>query len=58
MKLSRAQEIVESKQKIEVKYQGNPIWIDRIDEMNETVTMHLESDPERSQEVPVGQITE
>jgi H-type small acid-soluble spore protein len=58
LKLSRVQEILKSDDNIEVKLRGNPIWIESLDELNETAKIHLENDPERSQEVEITQLNE
>jgi H-type small acid-soluble spore protein len=58
LKLSRVQEILRSQENIEVKLEGNPIWIESLDERNETVKIHMENDPERSQEVNINLINE
>jgi small acid-soluble spore protein H (minor) len=58
LKLSRVQEILRSKENIEVKLKGNPIWIDSLDERNETVKIHMENNPEISQEVEITLINE
>jgi small acid-soluble spore protein H (minor) len=58
MKLKRAQEILQSEDSIQVSLQGTPVWIERVDEMNESVTIHYINDPDRSQEVAVTRIEE
>jgi small acid-soluble spore protein H (minor) len=58
LKLSRVQEILQSKDNIEVKLEGQPIWIESLDELNETVKIHLENDPKQSQEVEITQLNE
>jgi H-type small acid-soluble spore protein len=58
LKLKRAQKIVLSEDNIEVKLKGNPIWIESLDELNETAKIHLENDPKRSLEVEISQLQE
>jgi H-type small acid-soluble spore protein len=58
LKLSRVQEILQSVDNIEVKLKGHPIWIESLDELNETVKIHLENDPASSQEVEITQLNE
>ena len=40
MEVSRAKEILNSEQTIRVEYQGIPVWIDQINENNQTVILH------------------
>jgi small acid-soluble spore protein H (minor) len=58
LKISRVQEILQSEEKIDVMMQGNPIWIVSLDELNETVKVHLENDPQQEQEVAITRIHE
>jgi H-type small acid-soluble spore protein len=58
LKLSRIQEILQSKDNIEVKLKGHPIWIESLDELNEKVKIHLANDPNQSQEVEITQLNE
>ncbi|RCK12085.1 H-type small acid-soluble spore protein [Bacillus licheniformis] len=41
MNTQRAQEIVESPDMVDVTYNGRPIYIQRVDEQNETARMIL-----------------
>jgi H-type small acid-soluble spore protein len=58
LKLSRVQEILQSEETIDVRMQGDPIWIVSLDEMDETVKIHLASDPQHERVVPITSIHE
>jgi H-type small acid-soluble spore protein len=58
LKLDRVREILQSEDNIEVKLKGHPIWIESLDELNETVRIHLDNDPTSSQEVEIKQLNE
>ncbi|CCQ97801.1 Small acid-soluble spore protein, H-type [[Clostridium] ultunense Esp] len=42
MDVSRANEILRSPEKIDVFYQGEPVWIDEVDERSKTAKIHKE----------------
>ncbi len=58
MNVTRAQEIVKSRDKIEVTYQGKSVWIDGIDENSQMARVHVEENPQESMTVAVDQLTE
>lgn len=58
MDVSRAAEIVQSPQRIEVEFQGMPIWIDEVDERSKTARVYPENNPEAKQTVPVEELQE
>lgn len=58
MNVTRAQEIIEAKEKIEVQYQGKPVWIDGVDGRTATARIHPEENPNDSMTVDVDQLKE
>jgi len=58
MNVQRAQQIVQSKEKIDVEYQGRPVWIDGIDERSQMARVHVEQNPQESMTVAVDQLVE
>ncbi|MEJ8548078.1 H-type small acid-soluble spore protein [Brevibacillus borstelensis] len=58
MDVNRAQEIIRSASKIEVQYQGQPVWIDGVDEKTSQARVHTEGNPAESKTVDVGQLVE
>lgn len=58
MKISRAEEILNAKEKIEVKLEGVPIWIDEVDLTTQTAEIHIEDDPSIKQTVEIAQLKE
>ncbi|GAA4718271.1 H-type small acid-soluble spore protein [Brevibacillus fulvus] len=58
MNIVRAQEILQTEQKIEVEYQGKPVWIDHVDEETATASVHLENNPANKMTVEVNQLIE
>jgi small acid-soluble spore protein H (minor) len=58
MDVTRAQEIIRSKQKINVELEGTSVWIDEVDEQRETVRVHAETNPEEQKTVAVQELKE
>ena len=58
MNTQRAQEIVESPNMVDVTYYGRPIYIQRVDEQNETARIFPLGQPENEQEVPLANLKE
>jgi small acid-soluble spore protein H (minor) len=58
MNVTRAKEIVQSADKITVTYQGEPVWIDGVDEQTATARVHAENNPTDSKTVAVDQLVE
>nr|MDH3153688.1 small acid-soluble spore protein H [Bacillus licheniformis]MDH3164296.1 small acid-soluble spore protein H [Bacillus licheniformis] len=58
MNTRRAQEIVESPDMVDVTYNGRPIYIQRVDEQNETARIFPLGQPENEQEVPLANLKE
>ncbi|WP_139492667.1 H-type small acid-soluble spore protein [Brevibacillus dissolubilis] len=46
MDFSRVQQIMKSEQKIDVEYQGTPVWIDAVEEQSQSVRIHEEGQPD------------
>ena len=58
MNTQRAQEIVESPDMVDATYNGRPIYIQRVDEQNETARIFPLGQPENEQEVPLANLKE
>jgi small acid-soluble spore protein H (minor) len=58
MDVNRAQQILQSPDKIEVQYQGKPIWIDGVDENTQSARIHEENNPGQTMVVPLNQLVE
>jgi len=58
MDVDRAKEILDSSQKINVYFQGEPIWIEEVYERTDTALVHTESDPKNSKHVKVAELNE
>lgn len=58
MDLNRAQEIFQSKDKIDVQMNGTPVWIEGIDVQSGTVRVYPEGNPEDKQTVDVKELME
>ncbi|MBP1932914.1 H-type small acid-soluble spore protein [Ammoniphilus resinae] len=58
MDVTRAQQIIDSEQRIDVQYEGASVWIDRVDAQNQTAQVHMESDPSDKITVEVQQLRE
>ncbi len=58
MDYSRAQEIVQSKAKIQVAFNGEAVWIDELDQQANTARVHTERNPADTQVVPIDQLVE
>lgn len=58
MNVQRAQQILRSKDKIDVELNGMPVWIESIDAGSGTAQVHLENNPAVVQTVPVDQLQE
>ncbi|MFC7443144.1 H-type small acid-soluble spore protein [Laceyella putida] len=53
MDIERAKEILQSPERIEVKYRGEPVWIEMVDETAEKVRVHSETNPQEVKIIPV-----
>ena len=58
MNVQRAQEIASSPSMEHVEYNGVPIYIQRVDEQNETARIYPLDQPDQEQEVPLRSLTE
>ncbi|CAG7651007.1 Small, acid-soluble spore protein H [Paenibacillus solanacearum] len=58
MQLSRAQQILSSQDKINVEWNGVPVWIDSVDTNQATVKVHVEHQPAQTKVVSVEQLQE
>lgn len=58
MNASRAQEIITSKDKIQVTYQGQSVWLEGVDQSSNTARVHPEGDPSNSMTVAVDKLLE
>ncbi|MEW9124197.1 MAG: H-type small acid-soluble spore protein [Thermotaleaceae bacterium] len=55
MQFVRAQQILSSENTISVHYQGSPIWIEKLDEHNQTALITAEN---RQMTVPIKELQE
>ncbi|WP_332698294.1 small acid-soluble spore protein H [Halalkalibacter lacteus] len=58
MDSQRAQEIAFSTNMANVTYNGNPIYIEHVDQQNGTATIHPLDDPNQKQSVSVTNLSE
>ncbi|PWA10327.1 small acid-soluble spore protein H [Pueribacillus theae] len=58
MNKQRAQEIVNSPEMVRVTYNGVPIFIQNVNENNETARIYPLDEPQNEQEVPLNQLAE
>ena len=58
MNAQRAQEIASSPVMANVTYQGMPIYIQNVDEKNETARIYPLDEPENEQSVPLNSLVE
>jgi small acid-soluble spore protein H (minor) len=58
MNKQRAQEIADSAVMANVTYEGIPIYIQNVDEENETARIYPLENPDNEQEVPVNSLVE
>ena len=58
MNTQRAQEIADSPVMVNVTYNGMPIYIQHVDEGNETARIYPLDQPENEQEVSLNSLTE
>ena len=56
--IDRAKQILGSPQKINVKYEGAPIWIEEVYESTNTARVHTENKPDHSIHVRVDELQE
>jgi len=58
MNNQRAQEIAASPNMVDVTYNGTPIYIQHVDEKNETARIYPLDKPENEQSVPLSSLVE
>lgn len=58
MNKQRAQEIASSGRMANVLYQGAPVYIQHVDEQNETARIYPVDQPEREQDVSLNELEE
>lgn len=58
MKTERAREIASSPIMANVEYNGSPVYIEKVNEINNTAYIHLLSKPEDQIKVPVTNLIE
>ncbi|KFZ41123.1 MULTISPECIES: H-type small acid-soluble spore protein [Thermoactinomyces] len=58
MEIERAKQILQSPEKITVLYQGEPVWIDMVDESAEKAQVHSETNPDDVKKIPVWDLEE
>ncbi|MFC3885155.1 H-type small acid-soluble spore protein [Bacillus songklensis] len=58
MDARRVKQILSSPADIEVKYNGTPVWIDKLNEDGRTATVHLRGPLEERTMVEIGELTE
>lgn len=58
MDSTRASEIASTEKMVHVTYNGDPVYIEFVNETKDTASVHRLSDPQKSQEVAVTQLVE
>ncbi|MFC7062577.1 H-type small acid-soluble spore protein [Halobacillus seohaensis] len=58
MDTQRAKEIRESENLISVTYQGNPVYIEQIDEQHKTANIYVLENPQQKNLVPLDELHE
>jgi small acid-soluble spore protein H (minor) len=58
LNIGRAKQIVESPEEIEVHYRGVPVWIQHLNEAEETARVYTRERPDDEMVVPVQQLNE
>ncbi|ERI95730.1 small acid-soluble spore protein, H-type [Clostridiales bacterium oral taxon 876 str. F0540] len=58
MKTERAREIATSPVMANVEYNGSPVYIEKVNEINNTAYIHLLSEPKDQIKVPVTSLIE
>lgn len=58
MNIRRAKEIFTSPQHIPVHYDGNPVWMEKVDEATQTARVHFVKTPEIRLQVHVADLQE
>lgn len=58
MNVGRAKQIIESPEEIIVHYQGEPVWIQHVDEKQETAQVYTRENPDEELTVSVAELKE
>ncbi|MBP1754687.1 MAG: small acid-soluble spore protein, H-type [Firmicutes bacterium] len=58
MNKERAEQISSSPEMVDVTYNGNSVYIEKVHPTKETVSIHLLNQPQNTQEVHVTQLVE
>jgi small acid-soluble spore protein H (minor) len=58
MNVSRAQQIIESEKEIEVLHNGTPVWLQSVDENNQTARAYTREQPDNEMNIPVNELQE
>ncbi|GLC32572.1 H-type small acid-soluble spore protein [Clostridium omnivorum] len=58
MKTERASEIASSPEMVNVTYNGSPIYIEKVNEINQTAYIHLLSEPKDQIKVHISSLLE
>ncbi|ANC75798.1 spore protein H [Fictibacillus phosphorivorans] len=58
MNVSRAQQIIESEKEIVVLYNGTPVWLQSVDENNQTARAYTREQPDHELDIPVNELQE
>jgi small acid-soluble spore protein H (minor) len=58
VKASRAQQILQADDRIEVRLNGASVWIDSVDSVTETAKVHDSGNPSDVKTVAVGELQE
>ncbi|GEN36319.1 MULTISPECIES: H-type small acid-soluble spore protein [Aneurinibacillus] len=58
METKRAQEILQSPEKIDVGFEGVPVWIDSVDEQSKTARVHTMDNPTERKTVALSELKE
>ncbi|MQR96166.1 H-type small acid-soluble spore protein [Fictibacillus phosphorivorans] len=58
MNVSRAQQIIESEKEIVVLYNGTPVWLQSVDENNQTARAYTREQPDHEMDIPVNELQE
>jgi small acid-soluble spore protein H (minor) len=58
VKASRAQQILQADDRIEVQLNGESVWIDSVDQVTETAKVHASGNPTDAKVVAVGELEE
>ncbi|SDC89421.1 small acid-soluble spore protein H (minor) [Melghirimyces thermohalophilus] len=58
MNVMRAMQIVDSPEEIEVRHNNVPVWIQHVNEAEETARVYTRAQPDDEQSVPVEELQE